>query len=190
MRNRMMIGTAALLVASATLAGAQEKPQDTTPSSGQIDIGGRFTSTTGDEARYERYRDLRDGVNANFLYGKETKDWAVDFLAKNIGYRDGRYVLGFSNSRIKLNAYFDQIPLNYAYYARTPYSCTAGSCTLNADLRTQVQNGQASPRPSASWPRARSTTRSPGRSTCGRAGTRSAPTCASARPTTWTCSSG
>jgi len=143
MRNRMMIGTAALLVASATLAGAQEKPQDTTPSSGQIDIGGRFTSTTGDEARYERYRDLRDGVNANFLYGKETKDWAVDFLAKNIGYRDGRYVLGFSNSRIKLNAYFDQIPLNYAYYARTPYSCTAGSCTLNADLRTQVQNGQA-----------------------------------------------
>jgi hypothetical protein len=144
MRNRLMIGTAALLLASATFAGAQDKPQQETPSSsGTIDIGGRFTSTDGDEARYERYRDLRDGVNANFLYGKETKDWAVDFLAKNIGYRDGRYLLNFSSSRIKLTAYFDQTPLNYAYYSRTPYDCTAGSCALDASLRARVQAGQA-----------------------------------------------
>jgi hypothetical protein len=139
-----MIGTAALLLASATLARAQGQPQpETTPSNGTIDIGGRFTTTDGDEARYERYRDLRDGVNANFLFGKETKDWTFDFLAKNIGYRDGRYVLNFSNSRVKLSAYFDQTPLNYAYNTKTPYDCTAGSCTLDAGLRTQVQNGQA-----------------------------------------------
>ena len=60
MRNRLMIGTAALLLASATFAGAQDKPQQaTTPSNGTIDIGGRFTDVDGDEARYERYRDLR-----------------------------------------------------------------------------------------------------------------------------------
>src|SRR5512141_3096692 len=145
MRNRLMIGTAALLLASATFAGAQEKPQQETtpPSSGSIDIGGRFTSTDGDEARYERYRDLRDGVNANFLYGKETANWTFDLKAKNIGYRDGRYELSFSSKRVKFNAMFDQTPLNYGYYTETPYNCAAGSCTLSSDLRTRVQNGQA-----------------------------------------------
>jgi hypothetical protein len=144
MRNRLMISTAALLLASAPLARAQSQPQpDTTPSNGTIDIGGRFTTTDGDEARYERYRDLRDGVNANIWYGKETKDWMFDFLAKNIGYHDSRYTLNFENKRWKITAQFDQIPLNYAYYTRTPYDCTAGSCTLDAGLRTQVQNGQA-----------------------------------------------
>jgi MtrB/PioB family decaheme-associated outer membrane protein len=145
MRNRlMMIGTAALLLASAALAGAQDKPQEgATPSSGTIDIGGRFTSTDGDEARYERYRDLRDGVNANFQYSKEATSWTFDFLAKNIGYRDGRYELSFNSRRVKFTALFDQTPLNYAYYATTPFDCTAGSCTLDAGLRTQVQNGKA-----------------------------------------------
>jgi hypothetical protein len=144
MRDRLMIGTAALLLASATFAGAQDKPQpETTPSNGTIDIGGRFTTTEGDEARYERYRDLRDGVNANFLYGKETANWTFDFLAKNIGYRDQRYELFLNSSRVKFSASFDQTPLNYSYYSETPYGCTAGSCTLSSDLRTQVQNGRA-----------------------------------------------
>jgi hypothetical protein len=144
MRNRLMMGAAALLLASATYAGAQEKPQpETTPSTGRIDIGGRFTTTDGDEARYERYRDLRDGVNANFLYNKETSGWTLDAFAKNIGYRDGHYELSFSNSRIKFTGLFDQTPLNYAYYAKTPYNCTAGNCALDAGLRTQVQNGRA-----------------------------------------------
>jgi len=127
MRNRLMIGTAALLLASATFAGAQDEPQpETTPSNGTIDVGGRFTSTDGDEARYERYRDLRDGVNANFLYGKETATWTFDVKAKNIGYDDGRYELNFSSKRVKFSAMFDQIPLNYAYNTSTPYRCTAG----------------------------------------------------------------
>lgn len=142
MRNRLMIGTAALLLASATYAGAQDKPQpDTTPSNGSIEVGGRFTSTTGDEARYERYRDLRDGANLNFLYSKETTDWTFDVKAKNIGYRDGRYEMSFNSRRVKASLLFDQTPLNYAYYSKTPFNCTAGNCTLDAGLRAQVQAG-------------------------------------------------
>ena len=144
MRNRLMIGAAALLLASANLAGAQEKPQpETGTSSGQIDIGGRFTSTDGDEARYERYRDLRDGVNANFSWSKETSKWTLDAFAKNIGYRDGHYELSFSSSRVKFTGYFDQTPLNYAYYSKSPYNCTAGNCSLDSSIRTNVQNGKA-----------------------------------------------
>jgi len=141
MRNRLMIGTAALVLASAHFAGAQETPQPETTSSGTIDVGGRFTSTDGDEARYERYRDLRDGVNANFFYEKATPNWTFDFAAKNIGYRDGHYELNFNSKRWKLNAFFDQTPLNYGYYTRTPYNCTAGDCALDTNLRTQVENG-------------------------------------------------
>src|SRR5262245_49432415 len=32
---------------------------------GTIDFGGLFTGTDGDAARYERYRDVRDGVYSN-----------------------------------------------------------------------------------------------------------------------------
>jgi Putative outer membrane beta-barrel porin, MtrB/PioB len=142
MRNRLMIGTAALLLASAGFAGAQDTPQpETTPTNGTIDIGGRLTTTDGDEARYERYRDLRDGLNANFLYSKETANWTFDVKARNIGYRDGRYELGFSSKRVKFNAMFDQIPLNYSYESLSPYNCTAGACALDASLRTRVENG-------------------------------------------------
>jgi hypothetical protein len=151
MRDRLMIGAAALLLASATFAGAQDKPQqETKPSNGTIDIGGRFTSTDGDEARYERYRDLRDGVNANFLYSKETANWTLDFKAKNIGYRDQRYQLFFNSSRVKFNASFDQIPLNYSYYSQTPYNCTAGDCALDATTRAAVQKAfTTTPRPAS-----------------------------------------
>ena len=82
-------------------------------------------------------------MNANFLFGKETKDWTFDFLAKNIGYEDGRYVLNFNSKRWKFTALFDQTPTNYAYYTRTPYNCTAGDCSLDANLRSQVQAGSA-----------------------------------------------
>jgi hypothetical protein len=143
MPNRLMIGTAALVLASAYLAGAQETPQPETTSGGTVDIGGRFTTTEGDEARYERYRDLRDGVPANFFYEKVTPTWTFDFKATDIGYRDQHYELNFENKRVKLNAFFDQTPLNYAYYSRTPYDCTQGNCSLDVGLRTQVQDGNA-----------------------------------------------
>src|SRR5512134_1896083 len=119
MRNRQMIGAAALLLASATVAGAQSQPQQ----GGTIDVGGRFTSTTGDEARYERYRDLRDGANVNLTFDKTTPNWTLDFKAQNVGYRDGRYALGFKSRRVQFSARFEQTPLNYGYYTRTPYNC-------------------------------------------------------------------
>jgi hypothetical protein len=145
MRNQiLMLGAAALLVASATMAWAQDKPEPTpTPSNGSLDIGGRFTSTTGDEARYERYRDLRDGVNANLLFSKETEKWSFDIKAKNIGYRDQRYTLDFNSRRLRLTLLFDQTPINLAYYSKSPYVCTAGDCSLDPAVRARVEAGTA-----------------------------------------------
>jgi MtrB/PioB family decaheme-associated outer membrane protein len=144
MRNRLMIGTAALLLASATVALAQSKPQEqtSTPSSGSVDIGGRFTSTSGDEARYERYRDLRGGVNANVIFKKDTENWAFDVSGSNIGYRDQRYAMGFNSKRVKFSLLFDSIPLNYSYDSRTPYVCGSGNCTLDPALRASIQTSR------------------------------------------------
>jgi hypothetical protein len=140
MRNRLMTGAAALWLASAAFAGAQDTPQPAAlPSNGTIEIGGRFTSTSGDEARYERYRDLRNGANVNLLYNRETPTWTFDLRARNIGYRDQNYVANFSSRRVKLSFLFDQTPLNYMYGARTPFVCTAGNCALDAGLRSQIQ---------------------------------------------------
>lgn len=145
MRNKItMAGAAALLIASTTLAWAQDAPQPTpTPSNGTLEIGGRFTSTTGDGARYERYRDLRDGVNANLLFSKATEKWVFDIKAMNMGYRDQRYLMNFNSRKMKLSLSFNQSPLNFAYNSRTPYVCTAGDCSLDAGLRAQVEAGKA-----------------------------------------------
>jgi len=144
MRNRLMIGTAALLLASATFAWAQDKPQqkETAGQSGSVDVGGRFTSTSGDEARYERYRDLRSGANINLVFNKETANWTFDAKATNVGYRDQRYTMDFNSKRLKASFMFDSTPLNYGYGLRTPYICTAGSCTLDSGLRSQVQTSR------------------------------------------------
>jgi hypothetical protein len=145
MRNRLMIGTAALLLASATVALAQQatpQEQTTTPSNGSVDIGGRFTSTSGDEARYERYRDLRSGVNANLIFRRDTENWAFDVKAANIGYRDQRYAVGFNSKRLKAKVLFDSTPLNYGYDLMSPYACASGNCTLDPAMRTTIQTSR------------------------------------------------
>jgi hypothetical protein len=94
MRNRVLTVTAALLLASAIHAKAQTKPAETTSGTGPggitgtADVGFRATGTSGDEARYERYRDLRDGLYTNIVFGKETDTYLYDVTAKNVGYHD------------------------------------------------------------------------------------------------------
>ena len=98
---------------------AKPEPAAATASSGMsgaVDVGGRYTSTDGDAARYERYRDLRSGVNANVLFHKEAESWAFDIKAKNIGYTDGRYELkgeGRSLSSDEMVDYWETVAGRY-----------------------------------------------------------------------------
>ena len=87
MRTRtILIG--ALLLASAGLAQAQDQQQQTTgtasqqiatpassfkPTFGQVDFGFRSESTKGDAARYNRFRDWREGAFLDqFKFERET----------------------------------------------------------------------------------------------------------------------
>ena len=83
MRNRTVILLGALLLASAVSTQAQQQTssqaaaQTATPASsftpklGWIDFGYRGDSVSGDEARYNRYRDFRDGATLNMFLMKK-----------------------------------------------------------------------------------------------------------------------
>jgi len=89
MRYRPLIATTALLLASANLAVAQQESAVTSTSS-SIDFGFRLSSTEGDKARYERYRDLRDGAFSKLSFGKDTDKYTLSAKVDNIGYDDQR----------------------------------------------------------------------------------------------------
>lgn len=145
MRIRTLILTAALVLASAGLVMAQqEAPGGAKPSTtGTVDIGFRATSTTGDEARYERYRDTRNGAFTNISFGKETADYLFTLEAQNIGYHDQRYAADFQNKKLKFSFLWDSTPLNYGYNTSTPWvESQPNIWTLDTAARTAVQNNQ------------------------------------------------
>ena len=147
MRIRLTMATGALLLASVNLAVAQQAPQTSTPPAategvtGTVDFGLRSTSTTGDEARYERFRDLRSGASTQITFGKITDHYMWGFKAENIGYHDQRYVLNYNGGKAKVTGSWDSIPLNYSYLTSTPWvETSAGVFSLDAAARTAVQN--------------------------------------------------
>lgn len=143
MRNKLTIWTAALLC-SASLANAQ--PQEAAPATpgavtGVIDFGFRGGALEDDYARYERYRDLRDGAfsRINFGQDKDVYNWSAG--ARNIGYRDQYYFANFTNGKSRLSGSFDAIPLNYSYLTSTPWVETqTGIFTLDPAARLAVQS--------------------------------------------------
>ncbi len=125
-------------------AQAPAAPEPVVPSLGSIDFGARITGTDGDAARYERYRDLRDGVSSLFQIGKETPSYFFDASASNVGYHDQRYQLDYQRHRMKFNFLFDAIPTNYSYDSVSPWAVNdSGVLTIDPALRQQVQNRTA-----------------------------------------------
>ena len=149
MRTRVLMTTAALLLASAMYATAQTKPAEGTSATptgamtGTVDVGFRATTVDGDEARFERYRDLRDGLYTNISFGKETGTYLYDLTAKNIGYHDQQYGFNYQNSRMRFSFLWDSIPLNYCYNCLTPWrQSSATSWVLDDAVQNQVQKSR------------------------------------------------
>ena len=145
MRNRLMTVTAALLLASATVATAQDKKAAATEektSIGYVDLGFRGTSSSGDFARYERYRDLRTGANVNLGFGQTTDKSSWSLTGSNLGYNDQSAAFSFQNKMFKFTAFFDQTPLNYGLkgMTTTPWTQTApDTWTLDSASRAAVE---------------------------------------------------
>lgn len=157
MRNQLWMA-AGLVLATAATALAQDPPTlaartdpvDIARSEmsgkiyGSIDFGGRITQVDGDEARFQRYRDLRGGVYANnLLVGRRTADWNFEAQAWNAGYRDQRYLVELQRvGRLTASFFWDQIPLFISRDTRTLYTQTAsGVFRIEDAIQQEIQGG-------------------------------------------------
>jgi MtrB/PioB family decaheme-associated outer membrane protein len=118
------------------------KEAGTTPWTGRVDFGIRGTAMNGDGARYERYRDLGDGLfmetgRAN----RERNGWLLDFGAEHVGRRDQRYVgTAVRPGRLQGSFMWDQIPMLLSNTTRTLYDgVSTPVLTIDDPLQAIVQ---------------------------------------------------
>jgi MtrB/PioB family decaheme-associated outer membrane protein len=143
MRTRFLTIAALLLVARVGYAQAPPsqpaQPAARSPFQGNVDFGGLFTTTDGDEARYERYRDTRDGVFSNLSVNRNTSSSVFSAHALHPGYRDQRYDATLLTRRA--NVLFDwvSVPLNYSYIVVTPFATNGSTLTLDNNAQQAVQ---------------------------------------------------
>ncbi|MEZ5419284.1 MAG: MtrB/PioB family outer membrane beta-barrel protein [Vicinamibacterales bacterium] len=144
MRTILALSAAALLSASVIQAGAQTPPTKpeppNVPSLGALDFGYRGGSIDGDEARFERYRDLRPGATSFFQLRRDAEKYRFEATAFNVGYRDQRYAAEYTDGKLTVGGLFDSIPLNYLYDAPLIWTNEGGGrYTLPSALRRAVQ---------------------------------------------------
>jgi len=113
----------------------------------KVDFGYRFTgfSDNSDEARYQRYRDLRDGVFVEgFRWGSDSDKTFYSARATHVGYRDQQYALNYMKfGKLRASFEFNQIPVNFSQDTRTAFT-EAGTGNLDlGSLPQQVQTGAA-----------------------------------------------
>lgn len=117
MRTSTFLSTVALALIPVA-ASAQPVPSTAT---GSVNFGVRGTSFSGDGARYERYRDLGDGLFLEaFRINTERNGWFLDGAADHVGRRDQRFAGDVVNpGKLKAWASWDQIPMLMSRTTRT-----------------------------------------------------------------------
>jgi len=161
MRIRTTLLTGALLLASTAFAMAQQTPQtppqqgQTTdviarPQLGSFDFSFRTSDVTGDQARFQRYQDIRDrGAGLNFKFNREDQGWFFDTKANNVGYNDQAFSGLFGSGKMKGSFEWTETPLFYgaADELATPYSTSisgnVAKMTLDPTTVANVQAGKA-----------------------------------------------
>lgn len=120
---------------------------------GNIEFGAQFSEITGDAARFQRYRDLRDGPLAgNLLFNRRGAEWTLKASATKMGYRDQRFT-GEYRLVGKVKALFDwnQIPLYISADTRSFYTeASSGVFQLPDAMQTSNQAGTTTIRDFAS----------------------------------------
>jgi len=130
-------------------AGVEDTGSLFAPRWNEVEIGGRWTSVSGDPARFQRFQDMRSGLLVdNLRFQRETDVWSLRFGADSIGYRDQRYAVAYERAgMVRITGLWDQVPQFYSVDTRTPYSPIGGTPT-GVDDATQraIQLGQTNSR--------------------------------------------
>ena len=98
--------------------------------SGEVSATGTLTSVGGSKAKFNEYRDVRDGVYGDVKLKYEDEKYHMDLSAQDMGYDTQRYsIRGGVWGDFKVDLNYDELPHNITYDAKTFYS-GAGSSNL------------------------------------------------------------
>lgn len=155
MRTTRAVLSAAALLLLATSAAAQTgaqaatqpaQPAETAPgtTANRIDFGARVGTVDGDPARWQRYRDMRDGPVINrFDFRFDRDNWFWTIGGDHVGYRDQRYQFYAERpGRVQLRFMWDQIPLFISQDTQTLYrEETPGVLRVDDAIQAGIQAG-------------------------------------------------
>ncbi|MBZ0155255.1 MAG: MtrB/PioB family outer membrane beta-barrel protein [Alphaproteobacteria bacterium] len=135
MKIRTLLCIAAMSFACVSSAFAAESKLE-----GSVSLTGKIVDVNGSEAKFNEYRDLDDGVYAGIKLGYESGAYYTRFKALDTGYDTQSYKLdGGMWGRFKYDLFYNEIPHNFTYGARTFYS-GAGTNNLTGTPNTNVSS--------------------------------------------------
>lgn len=96
--------------------------------SGAVSLTPTAVHLTGEKAKFNEYRDLRDGVYAGVGLKYDSDKYYLDFGASDIGYRTQKYNLdGGWWGNVKFHLGYQEIPHNFTFGAKSFYTGIGGS---------------------------------------------------------------
>ena len=117
-----------------------------------LDVGARGTSLDGDSARYERYRDLGNGLFLEAIrWDGQKNNWLFSLKGDHTLYKDQKYVARADRpGRVKAWFVWDQVPMLMSNTTQTlfreDFTTEPNVFTIDPAIRAQVQaNPNASP---------------------------------------------
>jgi len=166
MRIPLLVSAIVGLLSTAAPAAAQGPPSSSTPppngppqattpqtapaptdvgagaTSGSFDLGGRGTTYTGDSARYNKFRDMSNGLFLdNFGTSAEKAGWVFDVRGNNAGRQDAFYTgEAVRPGSMKIWGSFDRVPWLISDTTKTIYQGVGtGTLTIPSFERTLLQ---------------------------------------------------
>ncbi len=125
MNTAIFILMAIVIVSCPFYAAAEETGTDEGKATGGVYTTGQYTDITGNRAKFNEYRDIREGIGI-YVGGEARHETETHYLhgeAGNIGYRDQRYRFeGGQWGKFGLDLFYDQITHNFTEDAKTIYS--------------------------------------------------------------------
>lgn len=115
------------------------------PAANVVDFGVRGTvySDDSDQARAQRYRDMRGGGTVElFRFTKATDARWFTLQADHVGYRDQRYSASFNDyGKVKSSFEWNQVPLFFSQDTRTLFTTASpGVLRLDDTIQSGLQN--------------------------------------------------
>lgn len=119
--KRILIYT--LTLCSLLLLANSLYAEDNKPFSGEIKAVGKYVDLNGNEAKFNEYRDLKDGVYGNIRLKYDNDQYFLRLYADDIAYDTQNYKLeGGMWGKFKLYLKYNEIPHNFTYGAKTIFS--------------------------------------------------------------------